>query len=73
VTSSLVNLTPLPLGGNHANVNPTMNLAGNVQVMSVLEVPSVSSVFEQFDMDAMEALPRGLFDWSKGLQYFYLW
>jgi hypothetical protein len=72
VTSSLVNLTPLPLGGNHTNVNPAMNLAGNVQVMSVLEVPSVPSVFEQFDMDAMEVLPRGLFDWSKCLQYFYL-
>ena len=73
VTSSLVNLTPLPLGGKHANVNPAMNLAGDVQVMSVLEVPSVPSVFEQFDMDAMEGLQRGLFDWSKCLRYCFLW
>ena len=63
--TSLVNLTPLPVGGTYANVNPAMNLAGNVQVMSVLEVPPVSNVFEQFDMGLMEGLPRGLFDWCE--------
>jgi len=64
--TSLVNLTPLPVGGHsYANVNPAMNLAGNVQVMSVLEVPQVSNVFEQFDMGLMEGLPRGLFDWCE--------
>jgi hypothetical protein len=61
-TSSLVNFTPLQVGGSYSNVNPAMNTAG---AQGNVDVSQASSLLEQFDIGLLEGLPRGMFDWGE--------
>ena len=84
-TSSMVNLTPLSVGGGrgsqYSNVNPAMNLqasqsgSANVQVMNILDGSQSNTAMADLamaDNGFLEGLPGGMFDWGM-FSAFELW